>query len=172
MAEFDSARKLGLKDRLACELASAEARLADDAETGTDPAVEVRAATLRLIRCAVRDRDASARTRGDCDGCQDAVVRDVLTTMAEQRRVSSREFEEAGRIEDAERERAELAVIEEFLPKPLGGEALEAAVRDVVEDLEASTLKDLGKCMSALKARYPGAIDSKSAGKVVRRALL
>lgn len=171
MAEFDSARHIRLKDRIAAELAAAESRLASDAEGGANPALEVRAATLRLIRCAVRDRDASARTRGDCDGCQDTVVRNVLTTMAEQRRISSREYEEAGRIEDAERERAELAVIEEFLPKPLGGEALEAAVRDVVDDLEASTLKDLGKCMSTLKARYPGVIDSRAAGKAVRRAL-
>lgn len=171
MAELDSAPKIRLKDRIAGELAKAETQLDADAEEAANAALEVRAATLRLISCAVRDRDVSARTRGDCDGCQDAVVRDVLKTMAEQRLVSSREFEEAGRIGDAEREREELAVIEEFLPKPLGGEALEAAVRDVVDELEASTLKDLGKCMTALKARYPGVIDSKSAGKAVRRAL-
>ncbi|MCI4644169.1 MAG: GatB/YqeY domain-containing protein [Hyphomonadaceae bacterium] len=171
MAEHDSARVVRLKDRLVAELAKAEALLAKDPDETVNAQLEVRAATLRLVRCAVRDRDVSARTRGDCDGCQDAVVRDVLKTMAEQRRVSSQEFEDAGRIEDAERERAELAVIEEFLPKPLADEALETAVRTVVDDLEASTLKDLGKCMSALKARYPGVIDSKAAGKAVRRAL-
>lgn len=168
MAELDSAEVSTLKTRIAEALSAAESLVASGKAS---PSEATRAATLRLITCAVRDRDASARTRGDCDGCPEASVRDVLETMAAQRRVSSREFDEAGRIEDAEREREELRVIEEFLPKPLAEEELDLAVRDVVEELEASTLKDLGKCMSTLKARYPGKIDSRAAGKAVRRAL-
>lgn len=168
MAELDSAEKSSLKARIAEALSAAEARV----NSGVALPTEVtRAATLRLITCAVRDRDASARTRGDCNGCPEASVRDVLETMAAQRLVSSKEFDEAGRIEDAEREREELKVIEEFLPKPLADDELDLAVKDVVAELEASTLKDLGKCMSALKARYPGKIDSRTAGKAVRRAL-
>ena len=168
MAEHVSAEPQSLKTRLSVALEEAESRAESEDATANE---KTRAATLRLISCAVRDRDASARTRGDCDGCQETAVRDVLETMAAQRHVSSKEFEEAGRIEDAEREREELAVIEEFLPKPLANEELENAVETVVEELEASTLKDLGKCMSALKARYPGKIDSRSAGKAVRKAL-
>ncbi|MEL6662604.1 MAG: GatB/YqeY domain-containing protein [Pseudomonadota bacterium] len=168
MAEHDSAEPQSLKTRLSVALEEAESRAESEDASANE---KTRAATLRLISCAVRDRDASARTRGDCDGCQETAVRDVLETMAAQRHVSSKEFEEAGRIEDAEREREELAVIEEFLPKPLANEELENAVETVVEELEASTLKDLGKCMSALKARYPGKIDSRSAGKAVRKAL-
>ncbi|MEM1150040.1 MAG: GatB/YqeY domain-containing protein [Pseudomonadota bacterium] len=168
MAELDSAEISSLKTRIAEALSAAEARV----ESGeASPSEATRAATLRLITCAIRDRDASARTRGDCDGCPEASVRDVLDTMAAQRRVSSKEFEEAGRIEDAERERDELEVIEEFLPKPLANDELDVAVKTVVEELEASTLKDLGKCMSTLKARYPGKIDSRAAGMAVRRAL-
>ncbi|MEL6568069.1 MAG: GatB/YqeY domain-containing protein [Pseudomonadota bacterium] len=168
MAELDSAEQTSLKARVADALEAAETKLSSE---NVSPADETRAATLRLISCAVRDRDASARTRGDCDGCADATVLDVLETMAAQRRISSREFDEAGRIEDAEREREELGVIEEFLPKPLGDDELNTAVQHVVEELDASTLKDLGKCMSALKARYPGKIDSRAAGQAVRRAL-
>ena len=154
------------------ETETAHKRVRDaDGEEAADARFGIRLATLRLISCAVRDRDVSARTKGDCDGCPDEAVREVLETMADQRRISARELDEAGRIADAEREREELAVIEDFLPQPLGGEDLEAAVKDVVEDLDASTLKDLGKCMSMLKARYPGQIDSRTAGKIVRREL-
>lgn len=154
------------------ETETAHQRVRDaDGEEVADARFGVRLATLRLISCAVRDRDVSARTKGDCDGCPEEAVRDVLETMAHQRRISARELDEAGRIADAEREREELSVIEDFLPQPLGGDDLEAAVKDVVEDLDASTLKDLGKCMSMLKARYPGQIDSRTAGKIVRREL-
>lgn len=175
MAELDSAEKTTLKNRIDAALRDTETeyqQLRDAVgEDAADSRFGVRLATLRLISCAVRDRDVSARTRGDCDGCPEEAVRDVLETMAEQRRVSARELDDAGRVADAEREREELAVIEEFLPRPLGSDALEAAVRDVVEDLDASTLKDLGKCMTALKSRYPGQIDTRKAGKLVRREL-
>ena len=91
--------------------------------------------------------------------------------MADQRRQSAAEYDEAGRIADAEREREELAVIEAFLPKPLEGQDLQSAVTGVVEELDASRLADVGRCMSALKARYPGRIDPAKAGRVVRAAL-
>lgn len=98
-------------------------------------------------------------------------MRDLLETMAAQREISAREYEDAGQIEDAERERAELEVITSFLPKKLEGDALERAVQQVVDDLEASRLKDLGRCMKALKQRYPGQIETGTAGKAVRAAL-
>lgn len=161
MAELRTQTRSDLRERIDTALREAEA----DAPEG------VRASTLRLVACAIRDRDVTARRRGDCEGCPDAGVRDVLETMAEQRRVSAREFDESGRIADAEREREELAVIEEFLPQPLKGEVLEEAVQEVVSDLEARTLKDLGRCISTLKARYPGRIDPQKAGKAVRAAL-
>lgn len=131
----------------------------------------IRAATLRLVQCAIRDRDVSARTRGDCEGCADTAVRNVLKTMAAQREVSAREYDEAGRIEDAEREREELAIIQEFLPQPLPKEELEAAVTAVIADLEATRLKDVGRCMSALKDRYPGQVDTGAASKAIKKAL-
>lgn len=161
MADLQTDAPADLRSRLETALRQAEM---DDRDS-------VRASTLRLIACAIRDRDVTARRRGDCEGCPDEGVQDVLETMAEQRRVSAREFDESGRIADAEREREELAVIEAFLPQPLKGEALEVAVQDVVEDLEASNLKDLGRCISTLKERYPGRIDPQKAGKAVREAL-
>lgn len=151
----------GLRERLQAALGEAERRDPDG----------IRAGTLRLVICAVRDRDVTARERGECSGCPDEGVREVLKTMAAQRRVSAAEFDDAGRIEDAEREREELAIIEEFLPQPLQGAALDEAVRDVVDELDAANLRDLGRCMSALKERYPGQIEPGRAGRAVRKAL-
>lgn len=139
-------------------------------DTGSG-ASDVELATLRLIECAVRDRDVCARGRGLGEGCPDADVRTVLETMVAQREVSAREHDAAGRIEDAIREREEIEVIQKFLPVPLSGKTLEAAVGEIVEDLGASKLKDVGRCMSALKERFPGMIDTGSAGKAVREAL-
>lgn len=129
------------------------------------------AATLRLILCAVDDRDVIARRRGQCGGCPEAAMLELLTTMAKQRRASAKDYDDAGRIAEAERERAELDVIESFMPQKLAGEELEAAVDEVVEDLEAEKLKDLGRCMAALKERYPGRVDTGSASSAVRKAL-
>ncbi|KCZ88337.1 GatB/YqeY domain-containing protein [Hyphomonas johnsonii] len=132
---------------------------------------DVRVATLRLIECAMRDRDVCARGRGVGEGCPDADVRAVLETMVAQREASAREQDAAGRIEDAIREREEIEVIQQFLPVPLSGAKLEAAVSEIVEDLGASKLKDVGRCMTALKERFPGLVDTGSAGKAVRDAL-
>ena len=131
----------------------------------------VEAATLRLILCAVDDRDVTARGRGECSGCAESTVQELLAMMATQREVSAKEYDEAGRIEEAERERSELAIIQSFLPKKLSGAALESAVSAIIEEVEAHRLKDMGRCMEALKARYPGQIDSASAGKIVRAKL-
>ncbi|MEL6829574.1 MAG: GatB/YqeY domain-containing protein, partial [Pseudomonadota bacterium] len=129
------------------------------------------AQTLRLVKCAMSDRDVMARGRGDCNGCIDTELVDLLETMVAQREVSAAEYDEAGRIADAERERQEIEVLAAFLPKPLSGDALDSAVQDVIGDLEASKLKDVGRCMSALRERFPGRIECSSAGKAVREAL-
>ena len=155
------AKDAPLKERISQALTIAEA--------GDSNSME--AQTLRLIACAVRDRDVTARGRGDCGGCPEAAVRDVLRTMVAQREVSAREYDESGRLEEAERERSEIEVIRLFLPEPLEGEALEAAVAAVVEDLEATKLKDVGRCMTELKARYPDQLINGAASKAVKKAL-
>jgi uncharacterized protein YqeY len=136
--------------------------------SGDEP---VRLGTLRLIQCALNDRDVCARERGAGEECPEPELLGTLTTMVAQREISAREFDEAGRIEEAIREREEIEVIEEFLPKTLDGPALKLAVREIIDDLGATRLKDLGRCMNALKDRYPGEIDAAEAGKAVRIAL-
>ena len=162
MGREDTSTLMTLKARIAQALKDEQ-----EHESGS----EVRLATLRLMNCAIRDRDVCARGRGVGEGCPDADIRGVLETMVAQREVAAREHDDAGRIDDAIREREEIEVIEQFLPQPLCGQALEAAVNEVVADLGASKLKDLGRCMSELKARFPESIESGTAGKVVRKAL-
>lgn len=127
--------------------------------------------TLRLIKCALNDRDVVARTRGDCSGCVDQDIVRLLETMVEQREASAASYDDAGRIADADRERQEIEVIQTFLPSPLKGDDLRAAVQMIVSELQATKLKDVGRCMSVLRARYPGRIECASAGKEVRAAL-
>lgn len=161
MGREDISACMGLKARIAEALKEESSR----------PRNGTRLHTLRLIECAVRDRDVCARGRGAGEGCPDADVQGVLQTMVAQREASAREHEEEGRLEDAIREREEIAIIQAFLPQPLSGRALDIAVKQVVEDLGATRLKDLGRCVTELKERYPGLIEAASAGKAVRSAL-
>lgn len=161
MGREDISACMGLKARIAAALKEESGRTPD----------ETRLHTLRLIECAIRDRDVCARGRGEGEGCPDTDVQRVLQTMVAQREASAREHEEEGRLEDAIREREEIAIIQAFLPKALSGRALDIAVKQVVEDLGATRLKDLGRCVTELKERYPGLIEAASAGKAVRSAL-
>ena len=150
-----------LRAMLEADLVRAEAEDSDSVET----------ATLRLAMCAVHDRDADARANDQCEGCEDSVIRDVLSLMVRQREESADRYESAGRIEMADREREELEVIQRYLPKQIEGKDLEEVVNDVIVDLEARSLKDLGRCMTELKARYPDQLDNCEAGRKVRAAL-
>ena len=161
MGQLDQTVLTSLRERICTALKQAEA-----ADTNS-----VRAQTLRLIKCAMNDRDVTARGRGDCAGCEDEDILELLATMVAQRERSIQKFDDAGRVVEAERERDELEVISEFLPQPLSGEALEAAVSAVVSDLQASKLKDVGRCMSTLRERYPGQIECGTASKAVRAAI-
>lgn len=129
-----------------------------------------RAATLRLILTAIKDRDLAARQTGR-DGVSDEEILDVLNTMVRQRSSSVLEFEEAGQVELADQEREEGCIIREFLPEQFDDEDVEKACESVVEDLGATGLRDIGRCMSELKQRYPGQMDFVKASCKVRSLL-
>lgn len=132
---------------------------------------KLRVATLRLIVAALKDRDIAARAADRCCGLSDDEVTQVLTKMVKQRQDSAQTYEEAGRIELAEQERREQAIIEEYLPRQLSPGEIEAAVDTVVADIGAEGLKDMGRCMGALKQRYQGSMDFGAANKVVKARL-
>jgi uncharacterized protein YqeY len=126
--------------------------------------------TLRLIHAAVHDRDIV--NRGQSKGpISDEEIVGVLGKMVKQREESARIYEEAGRIELADRERQEIGVIKQFLPKQMGEDALQHACQQVVKETGAEGLRDIGKCMSALKAKYPGQMDFSKANGIVKGLL-
>ncbi len=126
--------------------------------------------TLRLINAAVHDRDIA--NRGASKGpITDEEIVGVLGKMVKQREESARIYDEAGRGELAERERQEIGVIRQFLPAQLGEEAVRDACRQVVEEIGAEGLRDIGRCMSALKAKYPGKMDFSKANGIVKELL-
>lgn len=129
-----------------------------------------RAATLRLVLAAVRDREARAREMG-ADGLPEADVLDILNKMVRQREESVRDYEEAGQLELAEQEREEMGIIAEFLPRQFDDTAMKTACEDVVRDISANGLRDMGRCMNALKKRYPGQMDFVRASCVVKDLL-
>ncbi len=131
---------------------------------------KTRLATLRLITAALKDRDIAAR--GTSDGrVGDAEILEVLSRMIKQRRESAQTYEDAGRIELAEQEREEIAVIEEFMPRQLEGAELEMAVDQALTDLDCQGLKDMGRTMSHLKERYAGQMDFSKASSIVKQRL-
>ncbi|WP_420559308.1 GatB/YqeY domain-containing protein [Tepidicaulis sp.] len=130
-----------------------------------------RVATLRLMQAAIKDRDIAARTAGKPDGVSDEEILDILAKMIKQRTESVATYEQAGRLELAEQEREEIAIIQEFLPKQLSEDEVKEAVQGVVSDLGAESLKDMGKVMGELKKRYAGQMDFGKAGASVKAIL-
>ncbi|QPC41384.1 GatB/YqeY domain-containing protein [Kaustia mangrovi] len=143
----------------------------DALKTAVKAQDRIRVSTLRLINAAIKDRDIQNRTAGRVKGVSDDEVLDILVKMVKQRRESVQIYEEAGRIELAEREQREIDVIQEFLPRQLGEEEARAAVKAVIGELDAEGLKDMGRVMGALKERYAGQMDFARASAMAKELL-
>ncbi|WOI52047.1 GatB/YqeY domain-containing protein [Parvularcula sp. LCG005] len=147
-------------------------RINDDLKTAMKARDDkLRVSTLRLVMAAAKDRDIAARANDRCCGLSDDEVLAVLTKMVKQREDSAQTYEDAGRIELAEQERREIAIISDYLPKQLSETEIQSAVDSVIADIGASGLKDMGKCMGALKERYQGAMDFSKANEKVKSRL-
>jgi len=129
-----------------------------------------RTAALRLISAKIKDRDIELRTSSKEIGDDDLVV-EVLQKMAKQRRESIQMYEDGGRQELADKEKAELAVIEEFMPAMLGEDETNAAIEAIKADLGAAGVKDMGRVMAELKARHGAQLDMAKASGLVKAAL-
>lgn len=129
-----------------------------------------RTAALRLIGAKIKDRDIELRT-ADTKPKDDELVTDVLLKMAKQRRESIEMYEDGGRTELAEKEKSELAVIEEFLPKQMSEDETRAAIAQIKTDLGADGMKDMGRVMGELKARHGATLDMSKASGLVKEAL-
>ncbi len=147
--------------------------LRDDIKTATITAMKAgekeRTATLRLIGAKIKDRDIEART-GKAPEKDDDLVTEVLQKMAKQRRESITMYIDGGRAELAAQEKAELAIIEEFLPQMMSEEETRAAIEDVKLTLGADSIKDMGRVMAELKSRHGAELDMGLASGLVKNS--
>ena len=130
-----------------------------------------RLSTLRLINAAIKDKDIDARATGQDDGVGESEVLAILCKMTKQRAESARTYEEGGRLDLAERELEEITVIEEFLPNQLDEAASAQAVDAAITEVGADSIRDMGKVMAVLKAKYTGQMDFGTVGPMVKNRL-
>lgn len=128
----------------------------------------LRVSTLRLVNAAIKDRDIAARSSDRCDGIDDSEILSLLAKMVKQREESAKTYEDNARPELAERERAEIVIMREFMPKPLSENEVKDVVKGLIDDMGATGLKDMGKIMGRLKSDYAGRIDMGKAGAIVK----
>ncbi|MCK0137749.1 GatB/YqeY domain-containing protein [Aliiroseovarius sp. F47248L] len=146
-------------------------RVNDALKTAMKNKDAARLSTLRLISAAIKDRDIAMRGTGEEVEITDADVLAILGKMVKQRQESARAYEEGGRLELAEKERSEIVVIEEFLPKQLSEEETDAAVAEAITEVGADSIRDMGKVMGALKAKFTGQMDFGKVGPMVKEKL-
>ena len=131
---------------------------------------KARTATLRLIQSALKNRDIELRA-APAPADDDVIVTEVLQKMVKQRRESVALYEQGGRQELADAETAEIAVIEGFLPRQMSEEEAKAAIDAIVAETGASSVKDMGRVMAALKERHAGGLDMSKASGLVKARL-
>ncbi|SCB57249.1 hypothetical protein GA0061105_102238 [Rhizobium aethiopicum] len=148
-----------LRDQLATQLK--EAMKAKDSE---------RLSTVRLIQAAIKDRDIANRGTGKEQASDDEILQ-ILAKMVKQRDESAKIYEENSRPELAAKERAEIIVIQDFMPKQLSDSEVRANISAVIAETGSSGVKDMGKVMAALKERYAGQMDFAKASATVKELL-
>ena len=127
--------------------------------------------TLRLILAALQDRDIAARGRGVTDGIGEPEIIEMMQKMVRQRHESIELYERGNRPELARQEAEEIAIIEGYLPRQLDEAEAGQAVDAIVAELGATTLKDMGRVMAALKERFGGRMDFAKASARVKQKL-
>ena len=125
---------------------------------------------VRLIIAGQKEKDVVARGSGkECASDQELLA--MMQTMVKQRTESARIYKEGGRPELAEKEEKEIKVIERFLPKQLGEEETKAIIKNIMAEIGASSIKDMGKVMAELKAKYAGQVDMGKASSLIKALL-
>ena len=128
----------------------------------------LRVSTLRLINAAILARETSGAERVKLG---DAEIVDVMQKMVKQRQESFDIYEKAGRAELAAQEREEIEIITKYLPKQMSDIEAATVISALIKELEAATLKDMGRTMAALKQRFSGQMDFGKAGALVKKML-
>jgi uncharacterized protein YqeY len=127
--------------------------------------------TIRLILTAIKDRDIAARPKGNLEGISDQDILGVLQTMVRQRQEAIKLYEQGGRLELAQKEQDEIAIIGRFMPKQLGDDEARDAIKAIVAEIGANSIKDIGRTMAVLRERYAGRLDFAKAGATLKELL-
>lgn len=130
-----------------------------------------RLSAIRLINAAIKDKEIASRGGDDTPAVSDDDILGILGKMVKQRQESARAYEEGGRLELAEKEREEITVIEDFLPTQLNEDESAAAVDAAIAETGATSIRDMGKVMGALKSKYTGQMDFGKVGPMVKDRL-
>jgi uncharacterized protein len=146
-------------------------RFAADLKVAMKAKERCRVATLRLILATLKDRDIAARSDGNDDGIDSGRILEMLDKMVRQRRDSIALYEQAGRDELARQEAEEISIIEGYMPKALDEAETVAAVQTTLDELEAGSVKDMGRVMASLKSTYAGRMDFAKASALVKETL-
>ena len=141
--------------------------LKDAMRAGDAPARD----TVRLILAKLKEVDIASRTEANREGVADDKILSMLQGMIKQRNESIQLYQKGNRADLADKEKAEIGVIERFLPRQMDEAAVEAAVKEAVASSGAKSIKDMGGVMAALKAKYAGQMDFAKASAAVKKAL-
>lgn len=146
-------------------------RLSDELKAAMKSRDQLTTSTLRLVLAALKDRDIAARPRGVTDGVDDAEIVDMMQKMVRQRQESILLYRQGGRQELVDKEQAEIGIIEKFLPQKMSDAEQDQAIAALIAELGATTIKDMGRVMAALKERYAGRLDFAKVGLLVKQKL-
>ena len=127
--------------------------------------------TLRLVLAAIKDKEIANRSSGEDSEISEEVVIQLLKKMVKQRNDSIEMFEKAGRTELAEKEKLEITIINEFLPKQLTEQEIKDIIVNIVQETGSTSIRDMGKIMGELKSEYAGQLDFALAGKLLKELL-
>ena len=150
-------------------------QLADDLKSAMKAKDSCRVSTLRLILAALKDRDIATRGKNSANENSqendDRSLKEMLAKMIKQRQGSIDAYESGGRSDLADREAAEIVIIEGYLPRQLSEDEIAKAIQGVIEELGSNCIKDMGRTMAALKTAYSGQMDFSKAGNMVKEYL-
>lgn len=146
-------------------------RLTEEMKLAMKARDQARLSTIRLVNAAIKDRDIALRSEDNNDGVGDDEILAILAKMIKQRQDSASIYDEAGRIELADRERIENKIIREFMPKQLSDDETLEAITAVIKDTGATSIRDMGRIMGALKGKYAGQMDFGKAGAQIKKML-
>ena len=152
-------------------MADLRERVKDATKDAMKQKATIRLATLRLVNAAIKDKEISARVEGQERPLSEMDILAIMSKMVKQRLESARAYEEAGRLDLAERERTEIDIVEEFLPKKLTVDEVEDAIAAAIAETGAASIRDMGRVMGVLKSAYTGQIDFGSVGPAVKQRL-